>query len=193
MAPRLPARLPIRRIAQGTVLHRAHAAAFRAFLRPAAGQRTHAPVPCSRRSYGTCFVGLTEAAAFAEGVLHGPVPTGLISPATLLARSIAELHVTQTLQMLPLYGRHLMKLGATATVTHGDDYALSQRWSKAIHAHEQNVDGIMYTSRHDDTTFSLALFDRAEHKIAEGDSHPLSPADLRTLLLLDHYGIGMES
>lgn len=194
MAPRLPAKLPIRRIAKGTVLYRAHTPPRSAlFFGPAPGSapthRFHAP----DGSYRTCFVGLTDAAAFAEGVLHGPVPTALVSPATLLARSIAALRVTHGMRLLPLYGRHLMKLGATATVTHGDDYGLSQRWSKAVHAHAQELDGIMYTSRHDDTTFSIALFDRAAHKLAEGDSHPLSPTDLRTLLLLDRYGIGLES
>lgn len=193
MAPRLPDRLPVRRIATGTVLHRAHTPPRPAlYFGPSPGtpptHRFHAP----DGSYRTCFIGLSEAAAFAEGVLHGPVPTAIVSPATLAARSIAELHVVETIRALPLYGRHLMRLGATATVTHGDDYALSQAWGKAIHAHPQEVDGIVYTSRHDDTTFSLALFDRAAHKVAEGSSHPLWPTDLRTLLLLDRYGLGLE-
>jgi hypothetical protein len=194
MAIRLPDRLPVRRIATGTTLYRTHSPRRSAlYFGPEPGtpptHRFHAP----DGSYRTCFIGLSEEAAFAEGVLHGPVPTAIISPSTLNARSIAELRVLDTIRALPLYGRHLMKLGATATVTHGDDYATSQAWGKAIHAHPQALDGIVYTSRHDDTTFSLALFDRAAHKLAEGDSHPLSTTDLRTLLLLDHYGLGLES
>ncbi len=55
------------------------------------------------------------------------------------------------------------------------------------------MDGIAYTSRHDESTFSLALFDRAAHKLVEGTSHPLSATDLHTLMLLDRYGLGLES
>lgn len=194
MPVRLPDGLPVRRIASGTVLYRAHSQTRSPlYFGPEPGapptHRFHAP----DGSYRTCFIGLSEEAAFAEGVLHGPIPTAIISSATLQARAIAELVVTDTIRALPLYGRHLMKLGATATVTHGDDYATSQAWGKEIHAHPQGLDGIVYTSRHDDTTFSLALFDRAAHKLAEGNSHPLSATDLRTLLLLDRYGLGLES
>jgi hypothetical protein len=192
--PELPGRLPIQRIAAGTVLYRAHTPPRSAlFFGPNPGNppthRFHAP----DGSFRACFAGLSESAAFAEGVLHGPVPTALVSAATLTARAIAELHVVETIRAIPLYGRYLMRLGATSTVTHGDDYAVSQGWAKAIHDHPRAPDGIFYTSRHDETTFSLALFDRAAHKLVEGSSHPLSPHDLRTLMLLDRYGLGLTA
>jgi len=191
--PELSGRLPIQRIAAGTVLYRAHTPPRSAlFFGPNPGSppthRFHSP----DGRFRTCFVGLSDKAAFAEGVLHGPVPTGIVSPATLAARAIAEMVVVESIRAVSMYGKFLMRLGATATVTHGDDYALSQAWAKAIHDHPGAVDGILYTSRHDETTHSLALFDRASHKLAEGGSHPLSPYDLRTLELLDHYGLGLE-
>lgn len=192
MPPELPGRLPIQRIAAGTVLYRTHTPPRSAlFFGPSPGspptQRFHAP----DGSFRTCFAGLSQEAAFAEGVLHGPVPTALVSSATLLARSIAELHAVEPIRALPLYGRYLMRLGATSTITHGDDYAVSQAWAKAIHDHPHAPDGILYTSRHDERTFSLALFERAAHKLVEGGSHALAPTDLRTLMLLDHYGLGL--
>ena len=192
MAPTLPAKLPTERIDRGTVLYRAHAVARSPlYFGPDAGKppthRFHAP----DGSFQTCFLGLSEEAAFAEGVVHGPVPTQIVSRTTIESRAIAEIEVVEPIVVVPLYGRWLMRLGATASVTHGDDYALSQPWGKAIHVHPQGVDGILYTSRHDETTFSLALFDRARHKVAAGTSRPLSASDLRTLRLLDRYGLGL--
>lgn len=124
-------------------------------------------------------------------MLHGPVPTQIVSRATIEARSIARIHVLASLRVLPLYGEYLIRAGASAAVTHGEDYAVSQGWGMAIHEHRQGFDGILYTSRHDETTFSLALFDRASHKVAEGDSRRLSATDRRTLFLLKRYGLGL--
>jgi hypothetical protein len=192
MAPTLPEVLPVQLISAGTIVYRAHTPPFSAkYFGPEPGSeathRFHAP----DGSFLVCFIGLSEEAAFAEGVLHGPVPTGIVSPATLNARAIAELVVVNTIRALPLHGAFLLQIGATASVTHGDDYAISQEWAKAVHAHPQALDGIVYTSRHDDSTFSLAMFDRAEHSLAEGYSHPLSATDVRTLMLLDRYGLGL--
>jgi len=191
MPPELPGRLPIQRIAAGTgPVSWAHPATLGTVLRPEPRQAAHAGFHAPDASFRTCFAGLNQEAAFAEGVLYGPVPTALVSSATLVARSIAELHVAETIRALPLYGCYLMPLGATSTVTHGDDYAVSQEWAKATHDHSQAPDGILYTSRHDERTFSLALFERAAHKLVEGGSYALSPTDLRTLMLLD-YGLGL--
>lgn len=192
MAPTLPAKLPMVRIASGTVLYRAHTPPWSPlYFGPDPAQppthRFHAP----DGSYRACFIGRSEEAAFAEGVVHGPVPTQLISRKTLEARAIAMIHVLDRLVLVPLYGPYLMRLGATASVTHGADYAVPQSWGKAIHDHAQAVDGILYTSRHDETTFSIALFERAAHKIEAGTSSPLAANDLRTLRLLARYGLGL--
>ena len=66
-----------------------------------------------------------------------------------------------------------------------------QAWGKTIHDHPERLDAILYTSRHDETTFSIALFSRARHKIVEDPSTPLAVSDVRTLLLLKRYGLGL--
>jgi hypothetical protein len=190
--PVLPGKLPLQPIRRGTVIYRAHSPSYSAlYFGPDDGRppthRFHSP----DGGFQTCFAGLSEEAAFAEGVLHGPVPTQLISRQTLEQRAIAELHVVGPIRAVPLYGEFLMRLGATATVTHGDDYSVSQAWAKALYEHPQRLDAILYTSRHDETTFSVALFDRARAKLTEGRSIPLSIDDERTLMLLSRYGLGL--
>ena len=192
MPPVLPEKLPVQRIRTGSVLYRAHSNTRQPlYFGPDPGDppthRFHAP----GGSYRTCFLGRSEEAAFAEGVLHGPIPTQIVARATIEARGIAVIHVVEPIRVLPLYGEYLMRAGATAAVTHGDDYAVSQGWGKAIYDHPLAFDAILYTSRHDDSTFSLALFDRARHKVVAGASRRLSVSDLRTLLLLTRYGIGL--
>lgn len=91
-----------------------------------------------------------------------------------------------------LYGQHMIGIGATAAVTHGNSYVLSQAWAKAIHDHPQRLDGIVYTCRHDDSAYALALFERATSKLQAGAIHRLSGRDLRTLRLLERYGLGLE-
>ncbi|HEV3048931.1 MAG TPA: RES family NAD+ phosphorylase, partial [Longimicrobium sp.] len=143
--------------------------------------------------YGVCYLGVDEEAAFVEGVLHRAIPRRIISARTLAARAISVIHILEDIRAVRLYGQYLVGNGATAAVVHGDDYrGLSQPWSKAIHDHAVRADGILYTARHDDSVMALALFDRAAHKIAAGARHPLSDRDVRTLRLLDRYGIGLE-
>lgn len=139
-----------------------------------------------------CYLGLSEEAAFVEGVLHQPLPRRVFSGASLAARAIATVGIEENIRAVRLYGRYLIGNGADAAVVHGDDYpGLSQPWSKAVHDHPDQVDGILYTARHDDSVMALALFGRAAHKIRVGPSLPLSGSDLRTLRLLDRYGIGL--
>jgi len=191
-APVLPEKLPLHLIQRGAVLYRAHSPSHSAlYFGPSQGRppthRFHSP----DGSFTACFAGLSEEAAFAEGVLHGPIPTQLVSQRTLEQRVITELLVISAIRAVPLYGEYLMRLGATATVTHGNDYAMSQEWARALYDHPQQPDAIVYTSRHDETTFSTALFDRARAKVREGRATPLSGHDRRTLILLSRYGLGL--
>jgi hypothetical protein len=120
------------------------------------------------------------------------VPRRVFSEASLAGRAIATVRIEENIRAVRLYGKYLIGNGADAAVVHGDDYqGLSQPWSKAVHDHADQVDGILYTARHDDSVLALALFERAAHKIRAGVSQPLSGTDLRTLRILDRYGIGL--
>jgi hypothetical protein len=59
----------------------------------------------------------------------------------------------------------LAQAGIDQRVTGGDDYDLSQAWSAAVHAHAGDVDGIFYPSRHHNGLYSVALYERARHKV----------------------------
>jgi hypothetical protein len=71
-----------------------------------------------------------------------------------------------------------------------DDYAATQQWAKAIHAHPANVDGIVYMSRYLGNRRSVVLFDRARDAILFNNSLPLlHHAELASLL--DTYRVSL--
>lgn len=193
-APVVSAKLSVRKLAAGRALYRAHNASRGAiFFGPGAGSPPKYRFDAPDGSYGVCYLGLSEEAAFVEGVIHRAVPRRIISEKTLAARAISTVHVREEIRAARLYGKYLVGTGADAAVVHGNDFAgLSQPWSKAIHDHADAVDGIIYSARHDDSVFALALFDRAAHKVAAGPGHSLSGSDLRTLRLMDRYGLALE-
>lgn len=193
-SPEVAGKLSVQVLRAGGTLHRAHNLGRGAiFFGPGAGEPPKYRFDAPDGGYGVCCLGLSEEAAFVEGVLHRAIPRRMISERTLSARAISVVHIQEDIRAVRLYGRYLIGNGATAAVVHGDDYTgLSQPWSAAIHNHTAGADGILYTAKHDDSVMALALFDRAAHKIAAGARHPLSGSDLRTLRLLDRYEVGLE-
>jgi hypothetical protein len=193
-SPEIAEKLSSKALNAGSSLYRAHAIGFGAiFFGPGRGEPPKYRFDAPDGSYGVCYLGLSEEAAFIEGVIHRSIPRRLVSETTLANRAISIVHVRETIRAARLYGKYLVGNGADAAVTHGSDYTgLSQPWSKAIHDHPDCVDGIVYTARHDDSVFALALFERAAHKVEAGFRHVLSGHDLRTLKLLERFGIGLE-
>lgn len=191
--PEVSATLAVLTIEAGRELYRAHSVSREAiFFGPGAGEAPRSRFDAPDAGYGVCYLGLAEEAAFIEGVIHRAIPRRIISERTLASRAISVVHVREAIRAARLHGPHLVGAGATAAVAHGDDYRLSQAWSRAIHDHPDHVDGIVYTARHDDSVYALALFERAAHKIAAGARHTLSGLDARTLRLLDRYELGLE-
>ena len=192
--PDVAERLSIRTLRAGGILYRAHSTDLGAiFFGPGEGKVPVFRFDAPDASYGVCYLGLTEEAALIEGVIHRSIPRRTISDRALARRAISAIHVREKIRAVRLYGKYLVGNGADAAVTHGNDYpGLSQPWSKAIHDHADQVDGIVYTARHDDSVLALALFERAGHKIEAGAMHVLSGRDLRTLQLLDRFGLGLD-
>jgi hypothetical protein len=126
-------------------------------------------------------------------VLHKAVPRRIISGRKLSERAISDVLVVEKLRVARLHGKYLISTGANNIVTHGEPYEIvSHPWAKVLHDHGDQVDGILYSARHDDDELALALFDRAETKIQAGAMHPLSRTDLRTLRLVDYYRLAVE-
>ena len=86
----------------------------------------------------------------------------------------------------------LVPLGATAAVYSGP-HEFSREWSRALHAHPDQPDGILYRTRHDDDGFGIALFDRAGPKIRFHSGRPLLDPGMAPELgrWLNTYGAGL--
>ena len=185
----------VQTIKRGRVLYRAHNHEHGAvWFGPSPGEEPKYRYDSHDGSYRVCYVGLSERAAFVEGVLHKAVPRRTISRKKLAERMISEIRVVTDIRAVRLYGEHLIPLGATATVAHGEPYkAVSWPWSRALFDHPTQVDGIVYKCRHDDSQYALVLFDRSEKKIEAGEGRRLSGTDLFSLRLLNTYDLGLES
>jgi hypothetical protein len=89
-----------------------------------------------------------------------------VTSATVQSYYAAVATLRRPLRLADLTGDRLGALGIDQRVTGGDDYELAGRWSAAIHAHRDGVDGLVYPSRHHNARFSVALFERARDAVA---------------------------
>lgn len=119
-------------------------------------------------SYGVCYLGMTLDVCFLEVLrIRHDAASGR---AVLLERDLdkydAFLAVTkEPLTLAWLAGSGLGLMDVDLRVTSGNNYLASRAWSFAIHAHQDGVDGIYYTSRYSDECHDIALFERAATKL----------------------------
>lgn len=180
--------LPIVEIQAGTMLFRFYRLANKPIhYDPGTGGRLNAP----DGSYGVLYCAETPSGAFAEIFLREPGRTQI--PADMIAaRGMLRLVATRTLRLAMFHGSGLARLGATAEVTHGGlPYGCAQAWSAAVHGHNDQVDGIAYTARHDDHQVCYAIFQRAEHAIAE-DSRETVLDQNWFFEIAEQYGTGLS-
>ncbi|MGV1867607.1 MULTISPECIES: RES family NAD+ phosphorylase [unclassified Rhizobium] len=170
MSPPLPPadfqsrKLQIVSIAVRSVMHRFYTSTFEPvyFDRSDLG-RFNAP----DGSYGVLYTARNIEGAFAETFLRTP-GNPLIDIGFLKRKAYVRLSATRDLRMVNLTGQGLAVAGATAEVPHsGLPYRAPQAWSRAIFDHGENVDGIAYHARHDDTQVCYAIFDRADPAVSE--------------------------
>lgn len=177
----------IQYLATGTLVHRFHNAAFGPIFhdRTSAG-RFNAP----DGSYGVLYAAETADGAFAEVFLRSPGRTTL-GLDFIETRAYVRLKAARDLRLVELHGPGLSRLGATAEIAHsGLPYTVAQAWSKAVHAHPGNFDGIAYRSRHDDAEICYAIFDRASSAVIEDSRVPNLDVDW-FWQLMDKYRLGI--
>ncbi len=123
--------------------------------------------------FGVCYVGADDACAFIETVpVSAPLFAGgrRIVPAGFLEqRGVADVTLVGAapLRLVDLTGQGLADLGADADLCSCRDYAVCQRWSRALHEHPRAPDGLLYRARHDPSLLSVTLFgDRVDGRIA---------------------------
>lgn len=177
---------PVATVAAGTEFYRSH-------------HRDHGPIyfgkgPTYRFDdpagvYGVLYAAHHLEGAFAETHLRKP-GRRYVDRADLAQRRWSRLRTTRELHLLPLHGRYLAQVGATAEVTHGpaDRYDLPRRWSSTIHA--AGFDGIEYRSRHDDDQLCVALFERRDPLVAlSGPPNDWLSNMMVLARILDRYAI----
>jgi hypothetical protein len=120
-------------------------------------------------SFGVCYLGTTLDCCVLEVLRPARDPGArqrLLSRRQLREYFVAIATVREPLLLAYLADDGLAQAGIDQRVTAGDDYALSQAWAAAIHAHRGTVDGIFYATRHHNALYAVALFERARGKVA---------------------------
>lgn len=142
-------------------------------------------------SFGVLYSATDAAGAFLETFGH---TTGvkLIVEADAEARALARLVPARPLRVVDLRAEGLVALGADARLWSGD-YAVSQRWAEALHAHPVGADGVLYPSRHQPRLGCVAVFDRARPALAVDGSDPWLGPRLRRQFgrFCDRYGFAL--
>jgi hypothetical protein len=146
------------------------------------------------KAFGVIYLGATREAAFAETCLRN-VGATLLSSRFLAKRAMIQVDM-RSVQLLQAYGPGLAKIGQTALISAStqDDYPLTQAFSREVYEHPDQIDGIAYLSRHDNTQRCFVLFDRAASAL------PV-PADEKGEVIrkapwlwdvLELYGVGLD-
>lgn len=159
---------------------------------------------------GVLYLGKTIEAAFIETFgrnLGQPFPAlkrqGLrltafrgqrfVSRDMIKTRSLFAIESDRPLKLLQLYGAGLAKLGVDSELSSGRKYRLPRLWCEAIYSHPQQVDGIYYMSRHDNTQLCCGLFDRGSYRLRENNLGNLLSYDRQKFFeILDRYGFGTD-
>ncbi len=191
--PALPKHLPLTRVRVGTRWMRIHAHARNAlWFGPGSGRRPIHRFDDPTGRFRVCYLGTTLEVCFAETFLRNP-PVRILALDDLAARSVATVELRRELRVVPIHGSSLARLGVTAELASGSDYAVSQLWSRALWEHGDQPDGILYPSRHDDSALCVAVYDRAKDGLAIVRDPSLAEDPQQLARLLRRYGLGLTN
>jgi hypothetical protein len=132
-------------------------------------------------SFGVLYAAFDLKTAFAETVLRDkPARTKAakirLDYAEVEARRVVAIDThmaTRPLRLIKLYGDGLVAARTDNRIATLDEYSLTQAWAKALHAHPQQADGIVYLSRFMAPHKAVVLFDRSQHLMKVGTVIPL--------------------
>lgn len=125
------------------------------------------PNPVDAARYGTSYFGLSLAVAVAETLLHDrrPVKNCFVVKTDEIVRRHVLRFAGKPLTLADCTGAALKLMGGMADLSATSSYAKTKKWSAALHAHPDNVDGFLYMSRHKSDEKAIVLFDRAAPKL----------------------------
>jgi len=143
------------------------------------------------KRFGTCYCGFDLETAIAETLLHDEVPKRArfhLSATDFASRFLVRFPHAAKLTVADLTGTSLKRLGGDAAISSITPYELPQKWARAVHRHPQEVDGILYVSRHLNDRKAVVLFDRAGNRLTSVRYAPL-PSVPDILKTTDSLGI----
>jgi hypothetical protein len=191
--PALPKRLPKRRVRSGIRWMRMYLNTREALWSgPGSGRQPIHRFDDPAGQFGVCYLGTSLEVCFAETFLRDP-PVRIVALGDLAMRSVATVEVWSDLQLVPLHGSSLARLGVTAEVASGSQYTVSQLWSRALWEHKDLPDGILYRPRHDDSAFCVAIYDRAKNALRVVHELSLVEDQQKLAKLLRRYALGLTS
>jgi hypothetical protein len=132
------------------------------------GNRFDDPAAKQVNRYGTCYLGLNLTVAIAESLLHDTVPeSGTFEvPASEIEARYVFRFSGMGLRLANLTGTALMLLNGNGEISGTTNYTLTQKWSRAVYDHPQQVDGLLYMSRRVNDSIAVVLFERDPKKAA---------------------------
>jgi hypothetical protein len=141
-------------------------------------------------TFGVMYVAIERRGAFAETFLRN-VGSTVIPEAFVDSKACAILPLRRPLRAVRFRGYGLAPIGATATLCSSPSYEIPQEWSRALHAHPDHVDAILYASRHDDEQLCLAVFDRAMDAFSKSVREENLLKQTWFYELMDMYQVGL--
>lgn len=143
--------------------------------------------------FGVCYLARDLHGAFIE-VFGRSLGVNLVTEHALHQRMAIEVDTTRSLTLVDLTGAGLAQIGADNRLATTGDYTLSQAWSQALQRHPDNIDGILYRSRHDPQRECLAAFNRCASSLEIQTHKGLMSSALRNQLatVIDHYEFALD-
>ena len=129
----------------------------------------------NNQGYGILYVGADFHTAYIESYGRKPEQRNILGGRLLITeteldrRFLAKFTSKRLLKFVQVYGNGLQKLGIDAQITScsPEEYEFPRAWGRAFHQHLENIDGICYLSRHDNTRLCYGIFDRVASEINE--------------------------
>jgi RES domain len=181
------ARLPIQELTAGTQLHRIYRRSDRlVFFGPGPGRPPTHRFDAPNGEFGVIYTGLDFTAAFVETLLRNP-EMRVIDLVDLEIRDAAILTAARPLRLVRAYGAGLSGIGCTAALSTAR-YSLSGAWSRALWAHKDAPDGLIYHSRHNPEHLCAAIFNRRGLVLRVVRTRPLLADPATIANILDTHG-----
>ncbi len=140
--------------------------------------------------YGVLYAAEDDFSAFIE-VFGDPLDIRVVSQADLRQYCLSAVTASRPLHLIDLTAEGLSQLGADVRLTSGDDYALSQRWARALWGHPRHPDGLVYPARHDPSKESVAIFGRAGRAVRTRRLRRIVDDLARLAAILERYGFAL--